>query len=102
MVKRRFARTNKRNYTSQLAAADVRERFMRRVEQRLTDRARLLQARGRRTHRQKRADGDMNEVDTVESPPDTSTRYNMAKTSKEWENLLEWIDTNRTDVATKV
>jgi hypothetical protein len=101
MIKRRFPRTNKRNYVSQLAAAEIRERFMRRVAHRLTYRASLSQIGGLRTRRRKRAQAENDEADAVDSL-NTTRRYDMADSQKEYENILEWVHTNRTDVATKV
>src|SRR6202012_4145031 len=101
IIKRRFARTNKRNYGSQLAAADLRERFMRRVAQRLADRARRLQVRDCRMRRRKRAHAEAVETDAAQLSA-TSTCYNMAETTKERENILEWTHTNHTNFATKV
>jgi len=100
MIKRRFARTNKRRYTSQLAAAEIRERFMRHMEQHLATHVRRLQLRTRRTQPRKRAHRDRNEEG--EESLDTTTRYVIANTSREGENVLEWVLANRTDIATKV
>jgi len=98
MLKRRFARTNKRNYTRQLAAAEVRERFIRRVARRIAGRATQS-----RTQRASRAHADTDEIDTLPMESTTaSTRYCMAENVKNPENILEWIHANRTDIATKV
>lgn len=69
---------------------------MRGVAQRLTYCTRLSQIRRRRTQRWKRAQTD--EADVV----DTTQHYDIADAQKEYEDILEWVHTNRTDVATKV
>jgi hypothetical protein len=47
------------------------------------------------------ADSEANEADMVDSL-DTTQRYNIADTYKEFESILEWVHTNRSDVAMKV
>jgi hypothetical protein len=101
MIKRRFARTNKRRYTSQLAAAEVHERLMRHIAQRLAAHARLSQTGAHRTRRQKQAHIQRG-GDEGEGSLGTTTRYVMADVSKEKKNVLEWVHTNHTDVAMKV
>lgn len=102
MIKRRFARTNKRKYTAQLAAAEIRERFMQRLKQRIINNAQLLQVRQHRTRRRKRPQAESDE-DMVESRSfDSTQRYDIADTTKEKENILEWVHTNHSDIATKV
>jgi hypothetical protein len=86
---------------SQLAAADVRERFMRHVAQCMTYHTRLSQIRGRRTRRQKRAQGESDGDDAVDSL-DSTRHYDIADATKEKENLLQWVHANNNDVATKV
>jgi len=100
MIKCRFPRTNKRRYTSQLAAAEVRERCMRRIAQHLTYHAKLSQIRERRTRRRKQLQAESNEGALDSSDP--NRRYDIANTTKEKLNILEWVDANRTDAATKV
>jgi hypothetical protein len=97
IIKRRFPRTNKKNYISQLAAADVRERFMQRVAQGLAYRARQSQIRERRNRPRKGTQADSE----TEQSLDTTQRYNIAKTTKESENALEWVHSNNDDIATK-
>ncbi len=53
MIKHHFAHMNKRNYMPQLAAAEVHERFMQRVSQRIRDHVRLAQVGGHRMWHQK-------------------------------------------------
>jgi hypothetical protein len=101
MIKRRFGRTNKRKYTAQLAAAEKYERFMRRVKWRIINHTRQLQAHRCRTRRQKRPQAETAEEDAGDSY-DLTRRYDMADTTKEKENILEWVHTNHNDVATKV
>ena len=102
MIKRRFARTNKRNFISQLTAAEVRFRFMQRIARRLAAHAKLSRRiHQRRPRRQKRGEAENDGADVVDSI-DTTQRYNIADSNKEWYNILEWVHTNRTDVATKV
>jgi hypothetical protein len=102
IIKRRFARTNKRRYTSQLAASEVRERFLRRVAQRLAARGRHSEIRSGQVARpRKRAHTESGEEEGEESH-NTIARYVIANTNREGENVLEWVHTNRTDVATKV
>jgi len=102
MIKRRFPRTNRKNYVAQLAKAELRERFMRQlVAPRLRYRANLSQIEGRRAQRRKRAQAETDEADAVDSL-NTTQPYHMADSHKEHENILEWVHTNRTDVATKV
>jgi hypothetical protein len=87
---------------AQLATAEVRERFMRRVAQRITDHARRSQVGGgARMQRRKRARPEADETDAAQSFT-TTTRYEMAETSREGGNILEWIWTNRADIATNV
>jgi hypothetical protein len=86
---------------SQLAAAEVRERFMRRVAQCMAYHARLSQIRGRRTRHRKRAQAESDKHDAVDSL-DSTRRYDIADTTKEKENILQWVHANRSDVATKV
>ena len=74
---------------------------MRRIEKRLTARARLLQSKGRRVQRRKKAVTECNEADEVVSLG-TNPRYCMADTTREKENIWEWVDTNHSDVAMKV
>lgn len=101
MIKRRFPRTNKRNYVAQLATAKLRERFMRRVARCLSHHAKRSQIGGHRAQRRKRAQTETDEADVVDSF-DTTQPYHMADSHKEYENILEWVHTNRTDIATKV
>jgi hypothetical protein len=102
MIKRRFTRTNKRKYTAQLAAAEVRERFMRRVKQRIINHARTTQVPQHRTRRRKRPQTELDE-DTIEPHSLDSTRhYDIANSIKEKENILEWVHANNSDIATKV
>lgn len=103
MLKRRFVRTNKKKFISQLTVAELRERVMRRIAQHLRERAGLSQIRTSRKQHRKRdqAEADSDEEDTLESG-DTSRRYFMAKMSREHENILEWAHANRTDIVTKV
>jgi hypothetical protein len=103
MIKRRFARTNKRRYMSQLAAAEVRQRFMRRLALRLAANARLSRIRGRQRRRKKRAQAESDdlEADAIDSS-DLTRRYNIADSTRENENILEWVYRNRSDIATKV
>ena len=103
MIKRRFVRTNKRRYLSQLTAAEVRERFMRRVAQRLAAHARRFKTHGRRPRRrrQTQTDSESDDADGVDSF-DTTRRYHMADSARERENVLEWLQTNRSDVASTV
>ncbi len=100
MIKRRFARTNKKKYTTQLATAERRERFMWRVEQCIINRATRVPQRRRRPRRRPHADSDEDE-DTVIAP-NTAKHYNIADTTKETENVLEWLHANRSDIALKV
>lgn len=102
MIKRRFPRTNKRNFTSQLATAEVRERFMRHITQRITYRARLSQIKVHRKRRQKRAQSETEEGNTADLLNPTQRRYDIADSSKEVVNILEWVHSNRADVAMKV
>jgi len=51
--------------------------------------------------RRKQARTDSEEAEGVDSL-NTTMRYDIAETTKESENILEWIHTNDTDVATKV
>ena len=97
IIKHRFPRTNKRNYLSQLAAAEVRERFMQRIAQGLAYHARQSQIRGRRTRPRKGTQADSE----MEPSLDTTQRYNIAKMTKESENALEWVHSNNDDIATK-
>jgi hypothetical protein len=99
IIKRRFARTNKRNYTPQLAAAEVRERFMRRVAQRITNHAKQSQVSESQTRRANRARTKTSNIDTSTI---ASTRYNIAETTSDSENLLEWINVHHADIAMKV
>jgi hypothetical protein len=101
MIKRRFARTNKRNYVYQLAAAELRERFMRRIAQRLKVRTRLSQVKASQTRRHNRAHTNTIETDAVGSFATTSTRYDIGNTTRYWVNIVEWVHTNRDDVAIK-
>jgi hypothetical protein len=102
-IKRRFARTNKRRYTKQLAASEARERFLRRVAQRLATRRRLSEIRPHQAlaRRRKRAHTESSEEDGEEAHS-AIARYVIANTTREGENVLEWVHTNRTDVAAKV
>jgi len=101
MIKCCFARTNRRKYTAQLAAAEIRERFMRRIEQHIIKHARLSRVHQRRTRRRKRALADSDEEDMGNSFQ-SARHYDMADTSKEKENVFEWVHTNHSDIATKV
>ena len=103
MIKCHFAHTNKRNYVPQLAAAEVWERFMRRVKQHLSLRhcRGPLQVREHRTQCQRQAHAEANEEGAEESL-DTTTCYDMAKMTRESENILEWVYTNHTDIVVKV
>ena len=101
MIKRCFARTNRRKYTAQLAAAEIRERFMRRVEQRIINHARLSRVHQHRPRRRKRAQAESDEDDAVDSL-DSTQRYDIADTTKEKENILHWVHANCSDIATKV
>ena len=92
---------NKRNYMPQLAAAEVCERFMQWVSQRIRDHVRLAQVGGHRTWHQKWAWTDSEEAEGVDSL-NTTMCYDITEMTKESENILEWIHTNDTDVATKV
>ena len=100
IIKRRFGRTNKRRHTSQLTSAEIRERVLRRVARRLAAQAKRSQIMGHRTRRRKRVQAESDEEDMVDSP-DTA-RYDIASSTRNWENILEWVHTNHTDVATKV
>jgi hypothetical protein len=101
MIKRRFTRTNKHRFTSQLAAAEVRERVMRRIAQRLAACGKLSQIKARRIRPRKRAHTE-NSGDDGEESLDTSTRYVIADSTREGENIVEWAQTNCADVATRV
>lgn len=101
MIKRRFARTNKKQYIAQLATAEVRERFMRRIAQRLASRGKLSKIETRRTRPRKRAHTESS-GDEGEELLDTSTRYVIADSTREGENIVEWVHTNCADVATQV
>ena len=94
-------RTNKKKYLSQLAVAELHQRYMRRVEQRLRDHATPSQIRRQWTRRQKQAQSEGEKADMVDSP-NTTPRYVIADTTREKENVLDWVTTNRADVATKV
>jgi hypothetical protein len=102
IIKRRFARTNRRNHTFQLAAAEVRERVMQRISQRITDRARMTAIKGR--HQKRRRMPSHDEIDETDMSETTTMtmRYNIGNVTKERENLLQWVYANRSDVATKV
>lgn len=78
-------------------------RFMRRVALRLAAHARLSQIRGRRMRRKKRTQAEFDdlETDAIDSF-DSTRRYNIADTNRVKENILEWVHTNHSDVATKV
>jgi hypothetical protein len=101
MIKRRFARTNKRNFTAQLATAELRIRFMRHVRTRLEARSRLPGTSRQRMRRRKRAQAESNDSEVLDTVNSTR-RYDIADTTRESENILEWVHTNRHDVATKV
>jgi CRP-like cAMP-binding protein len=101
-IKRRFARTNKRRFTKQLAASEVRERLLRRVAQRLAAHRRHSEIRSHQPARhRKRAHTEISEEDGEEAHS-TIARYVIANTTREGENVLEWVHTNRTDIAAKV
>ena len=76
---------------------------MRRVKQHLSLRHRRgpLQVREHRTQCQRQAHAEANEEGAEESL-DTTTRYDMAKMTRESENILEWVYTNHTDIVVKV
>jgi hypothetical protein len=74
---------------------------MRHVAQRIANRARLSQIRGHRMQRRKRARAEADEADAVVTL-DPTQHYDMADTTRENENILEWVFSNRSDVATKV
>jgi hypothetical protein len=103
IIKRRFARTNKRRYTSQLAASEVRERLLRHVAQRLAACGRLSETRSRRelARHRKQTHTESSEEEGEESH-NTTARYVIANSTSEGGNVLEWVHTNRADVATKV
>jgi hypothetical protein len=67
------------------------------VRRSLEARARISQIKQKR--RQKRAQEDGGDM---EDSFDTTQRYNIAVVTKETEDLLEWLYSNRDDVATKV
>ncbi len=88
----------------QLAAAEVQERFMQRVEQRLSLRHHNrgpLQVREHQMQCQRQAHAEANE-EGVEESLNTTICYNMAKMTRESENILEWVYTNHADVTVKV
>lgn len=101
MIKRRFARTNRRKYTTQLAAAEIRERSMRGVKQRIINHTGLSQVHQHQRRPRKQPQAESDDEDTVISSNSTQ-HYNIAETTKERENILEWLYTNRSDVAMKV
>src|SRR6267154_1994690 len=101
MIKCRFPRTNKRRYISQLAAAEVYERFMWGIAQYMTYHARLSKIKGHRIRRRKRAQAESDEDDAVDSI-DSTRHYDIPDTTKEKENLLQWVHANCSDVTTKV
>jgi hypothetical protein len=102
VIKRRYARTNKKKFVSQLARAEARERFIQRFARRLTNRETQSQVSGkRRTRRKKRAGTEGDEDDAVSSTT-LVTRYNIADTSREAINVVEWVYANRTDPAMEV
>ena len=101
MVKHRFAHTSKRRYLSQLATAEVCERFIQHIAQCLVARARRLQIKTCRMRPRKRAHANTGDEEGEESL-DTTTCYILADSTREGENLLGCVYTNRTDVALKV
>lgn len=102
MIKRRFARTNKRKYMSQITAAEARERAIRRVTKRmLARRASIPQVQVKRRSKQKRTRSYHDATDT-ESSIDPTARYHMAESTRHWDNVLEWIYIHSEDVAVKV
>ena len=102
MIKRRFARTNKRRYMSQLTVAELRERFMRRIAQRLAARARLLQIRANRMQPRPQKRPHLDSDDEEEGSLNTTIRYVMPETARNWENILELVHINHADIAMKV
>jgi hypothetical protein len=78
-------------------------RLVRRVALCLAAGARLSRIRGRRTRRKKQAqaESDDPEADAIGSF-DLTRRYNIANSTREKENILEWVYMNRSDIATKV
>lgn len=72
---------------------------MRRVARRLAARAGLSRLWGFRKQHRKQTRAD--ETD-IEESPDMTCRYNIAKTAREADNILEWVCSNHDDVATKV
>jgi hypothetical protein len=102
MIKRRFSRTNKRNYTAQLATADLHERFMRCIRWRILNRTQQSQVDQRRKQRKRRKDSQTEDDEDTSDNLDSNRRYNIADRAKELVEISEWVYTNRSDVATKV
>ena len=75
---------------------------MRHITQRITYRARLSQIKVHRKRRQKRAQSETEEGNTADSLNLTQRRYDIVDSSKEVVNILEWVHSNRADVAMKV
>lgn len=101
MIKHRFTCTNKRNYTVQLAAAEVRERFMWHVKHHIKDHTQLSRVHQPRTRPKKCPQAQSGEEDAVDSF-DPTRHYDIADKAREKENILEWLHTNGSDVTTKV
>lgn len=71
---------------------------MRLVEQRIINRARLSRVRQCQTRR-RRPQADEEEAEVSHDP---LRHFDIADTSKENENMLEWVYANRSDIAVKV
>ncbi|KAI0258587.1 hypothetical protein BC834DRAFT_1045792 [Gloeopeniophorella convolvens] len=97
VIKRRFARTNKNNFTAQLAAAESRERMVRRVAQRMeahvetTRMPQSLESDGPQPAEQRRTD---------EAPADPAVHYDVAQSAKDWDHITSWLSEHPGDPAT--
>jgi hypothetical protein len=91
-VKRFYARTNKFQFTAQIAKHQQRERILRKIRHRVQQ-ANATQA--------KPAVVAFEESEPLpQTPP--SVHHHMSESTRHWENITAWLATNRADPALKV
>ena len=93
MLKYHYAHTNKKKVTSQLTVAKLCEQVMQQIAQHLREQAGLSQIRAHWAWHWKWDQAKSNEEDGSESA-NTSEWYSIAETTKEHENILEWVHAN--------
>ncbi|KAI0059027.1 hypothetical protein BV25DRAFT_1918740 [Artomyces pyxidatus] len=99
IAKRRFARTNKHLYVSQLAKLEARERLVAKVVVRMAQHIKKQKVRDRRDKRRAAQSAEPEKTNDPLPFTDPTARYHIAKSTRKYFNVTEWLTEHGDDPA---